>query len=252
MNISTRGIVLKDYKLEDDRILTLLTEKLGIIAAYANGANRVRSRLAGSTELLCYSDIVLFKGKGGRYSVDSADLIRSFFGVRQDIEALALASYFSELTDTLATHAGDAATYLSLLLNTLHFLENGKRSHSLLKPLFELRMLTLSGYMPDLVACGECAAFEPEGMLFYPQNGGLLCGKCSTNATVAGGILLPQGILAAMRHIVYCEPAKLFSFTLSDTGAKELDSITEQYLKYQLERTFDTLEFYRSISNFKV
>ncbi|MDR2932219.1 MAG: DNA repair protein RecO, partial [Oscillospiraceae bacterium] len=123
MKLSTDAIVLRDYKIEEDRILTLLTRKYGVITAYANGANRMRSRLAGSTELLCYSDFVLFKNRE-RYSVDGADLIRSFFGLRADIEALALASYFAELVAELATHSEDAENYLKLVLNTLHFLEN--------------------------------------------------------------------------------------------------------------------------------
>lgn len=244
MKLKTDAIVLRDYKIEDDRILTLLCRDQGVITAYAGGANRMRSALAGSTELLCYSDFILFKSRE-RYSVDGADAIRTFFGLRSDVESLSLAAYFAELTADVAGKE-EAESFLRLLLNTLHYLEKGTRSREQLKPLYELRLLTLAGYMPNLVACRECARYEGAAMRFYPQHGDLLCENCAAGHE-AGGILLPASVLAAMRHIIYCPPEKLYSFTLAEENLKRLGDIVERYLQYQLEKTFPTLEFYRSI-----
>jgi len=246
MKLNTDGIILRDYSLEDNRILTILTKKHGLITAFANGAKRTRSRLAGSTEMLCYSDFILFKHRD-RYSVDSADLIRNFFGLRADIIALSLAAYFAELSMELATQTDDAESYLKLMLNTLHFLEKGEKDYAQLKALFELRMLTFSGYMPDIVACRECSAFSTDSVVFFPQHGDFLCLDCSQKHNLSDGISISAGILAAMRHIIYCKPAKLFSFSLSEENMRGLGILCEQYLKYQLERTFNTLEFYHSL-----
>ena len=245
MKIKTDAIVLRDNKLESDRALTLLSRELGVITAYAGGANRIRSGLAGPTELLCYSGFVLFKHRG-RYSVNSADAIRTFFGLREDVEKLALASYFAQLSGELCDRHG-APAYLRLLLNTLHFLEKGKRSPLLLKPIFELRILTMSGYMPNLVACRECAAYEADTMLFSPKSGGLLCPQCSTGHENEG-TPIPPGVLAAMRHIIYCGPEKLFSYGIAGGGLALLGRVAENYLQYQLEKTLPTLEFWRALS----
>jgi DNA repair protein RecO (recombination protein O) len=245
MKLKTDAIVLRDYKIEDDRILTLLSREYGVLTAYAGGANRMRSALSSSTELLCYADFVLFKNRE-RHSVDHADAIRTFFGLRGEIERLSLASYFAELTAELAGKDG-AEAYLKLLLNTLHYLEKGLRSLAQLKALFELRILTLSGYMPNLVACRKCARYEAEVMIFRPQDGDLLCPDCAPGHETEG-VPLPPGVLAAMRHIIYCEPEKLFRFTLSDDGMKLLGMVAEQYLQTQLEKTFPTLEFFRGLS----
>ena len=246
MQISTDGIVLKNYRLEEDRVLTLLTRENGVLTAYANGADRPRSKLASSTELLCYSHFVLFTNRD-RHVVDHADSERIFFGIRSNLDNLALASYFAELTIHFAPHGEPATEYLRLLLGALHYLESGTRSRQLLKPLYELRLLTLSGYMPGLVACSVCGEYTAEQMQFFPEHGELVCGACLCGQPKPGGVPVPLGVLAAMRHIVFSPPDKLFSFSLSENGLRQLCRLSEDYLKYQAERSFQTLEFYNSL-----
>lgn len=244
MQLTTTGIVLRDYKIGEDRLLTILTDKAGVITAYANGANRTRSQLAASTELLCYSELILFHSRG-RYTVDKADSRRIFFGIRSSLDKLALASYLAELTALLAPHGEEAAAYQLLLLNTLHLLEQDTRPITLLKALYELRLLTLAGYMPDLVACRGCARYEAEVMFFLPGDGALCCQGCLEEAP--GAIRIGPGVLAAMRHITYSAPEKLFRFSLSEEGQALLGYVIEEYLKFRLERTLPTLEFYHSL-----
>ncbi len=251
MQLTTDGIVLSDYKIEEDRILTILSREHGVITAFANGANKIKGKLAASTELLCYSQFVLFTNRG-RNIVDSADSHCIFFGIRSDLEKLALASYFAELTKELAPQKESADTHLSLLLNCLSFIENEKRDSRLLKALLELRLLTLAGYMPQLVGCRECACFESEQMLFFPLGGELLCGDCAQGEDKYSGMKVSAGTLAAMRHIIYAPPEKLFAFSLSPTGLDSLTAISQRYLKAQLEKTLPTLDFYNNLRLFAI
>lgn len=246
MQLTTDGIILSDYKTNDDRILTILTREQGVLTAYANGANKLSAKLSATTELLCYSRLVLFQNRG-RNIVDSADSLHIFFQLRSDLEKLSLASYFAELTRELAPKGENADAYLSLLLNTLSFLENDKRDSRLLKALLELRLLTLSGYMPQLVGCRECHSFDADEVHFAPLDGDLICGGCATEEDKHKGIYISAGVLAAMRHIIYAPPEKLFSFTLSDGGLDALGAVSEKYLKAQLEKTLPTLEFWKSL-----
>lgn len=245
MRLTTSGVVLRDYKVEANRRLTLLTESHGVIDAWANGANHTRSRLSASTELLCYSDLQLFAYRG-RYTVDSASALRIFFGIREHLEQLALASYLAVLTAELAPREEEAGVYLRLLLNTLHMLEKERRPPTQLKAMYELRLLTLAGYMPDLVACRVCGSYEGE-MLFSPLEGTLCCKGC-LQEEAPDGIPISPGVLAALRHITYSSPEKLFSFSLSQEGLRQLAQVCEEYLQSQLEKTFPTLEFYHAIT----
>ena len=97
MQIKTKAIVLRaqDYN-ENDKLLTLLTKERGLVFAYVFGARKMKSRLSAVCSMLCYGEFVLFENKG-KYSVDNAESERLFFGIRQDLEELAYASYFCEL-----------------------------------------------------------------------------------------------------------------------------------------------------------
>ena len=55
------------------------------------------------------------------------------------------------------------------------------------------------------------------------------------------------GTLDAMRYIVSCDPRRLFSFQAGETTLEQLSQVTETYLTTQLERSFSTLDFYKSL-----
>ena len=56
-----------------------------------------------------------------------------------------------------------------------------------------------------------------------------------------------SSVLEAMRYICLCDPKKLFSFQLGADTLEKLSSLTEAYLTTQLERSFSTLDFYKSL-----
>lgn len=247
MQMTTQAVVIATRDIsEEDRLLTLLSRELGIIYAYAKGANRMKSRLASATELLCYSSFVLFKNRE-RYSVDHADSLDLFFGLRRDIESLSLATYFAELSATIAPQSDSAQEFIRLLLNTLHLLEKRVRTRSFLKPVFELRALALAGYMPNLVACRDCARYDEAQMGFLVASGELLCGQCAARERGPAPVFLPKGVLAAMRHIIYSPLERLFSFELGAEGLQRLGEVIERYLLFQTEKSYATLEFYKAL-----
>lgn len=246
MHIMTDAIVLREQPIEDyDSVLTLLTRERGVISAYARGVRKPRSALRAATELLSCSCFVLFANKE-RYSIDKADLTHLFMGIRSDMEKLALASYFCELTMEIAPRGDPADEQLRLLQNSLHLLDKGKRTCQHMKPIYELRLLTMAGYMPNLVGCQTCHAFEADEMYFLPIQAALACGNC-IGQTQERPIRLSKGILAAMRHIIYAENKKLFDFTLSQAGLAGLNDVTAYYVICQLERRFPTLDFFKSV-----
>lgn len=248
MQITTQALVIgtKDID-EEDRVLTLLSKEHGVIHAYVRGVRRMKSRLAPVTGLLCYSSFVLFSNKE-RYTVDSADSITMFFGLREDIVKLSLATYFAELSGVLVPRSEPAPEYVRLLLNTLHLLEKGRCAPEHLKPVFELRAMTISGFMPNLVACRECACYEAPQMYFFAGSGELICGDCLSSAQPTEQPLpISPGVLAAMRHIIYSELEKLFFFELPEQSLRALSAVSEHYLIRQTEHSFPTLDFYKAL-----
>lgn len=248
MHSNTKALVLRavDYK-ETDKVLTLLTPMDGKVTASARGSRKRGSTIAAGTQLLTWSDMVLYEYQG-RWSVKEAVVERQFRGVEQDIERLSLGCYFAELVETLAVEDLPAQELLSLVLNSLHVLDKQpQKPLELVKAVFELKIMCLSGYEPILDACAVCGQDPPEEPRFHLREGVLHCASCREE--VGEGISMPvsPSALAAMRHIVYGDPKRLFSFQLDEESLKQLSGVCEAYLMTQLERGFRTLDFYKQI-----
>ena len=241
----TSGIVLRstDTK-ETDKILTVLTPDRGKIAVIARGARRKNSRLAASCQLLAYSELTIYQ-RGNWCYLDEACTIELFDGVRQDFELLSLASYFAELTESL-TDADDASPeVLSLLLNALYALGTLQKDPQLVKPAFELRLMALSGFEPLADGCAVCGRPEPEQPMLDVTQGVVHCAGCKQMGGLS--LSLGAGALAALRHVLYGESKRLYSFRLDKPALNQLDHVSEAFIAAQLERGFRTLDYYKSI-----
>lgn len=247
MHIVTKGIVLREtnYK-EADKILTVLTAEGGKRTVKARGCRRKGSPLAASAQLLVYSDMTLFEYKD-YHTLNEGATIALFRHVREDLEKLALGSYFAQVVEAVAQAGRPEPELLSLLLNSLYALDALDKPLPLVKAAFELRLLCAAGYAPLADACGVCGASEPEGACLNLTEGVLHCAAC--RAQVGEGISMPlsPGALAALRYIVYGDPKRLFSFQVDAESLRLLGNAAEAFLLTQLERGFQTLDFYKQL-----
>ncbi|MGN0451682.1 MAG: DNA repair protein RecO [Acutalibacteraceae bacterium] len=244
---TTEALVIKEMNVgESDRLVTLFTSDYGIIRAFAAGAKSIKSKKGAATSLLTYSSFTILKKKD-TYKIYEASPIRLFFGAGSEIEVLSLAQYFCELCYVLVASGVPDGEFLRLILNSLHFLTKEKRFPPLIKAITELRAAALSGFMPDLVACSGCGKYEDDIMYFDISGGRLLCHDCK--GETADLATLDRTMLSAMRHIVYSEFGRLYSFTVPENSAKRLSEITGRYITVQTDHRFAALDFYNSVSN---
>ena len=154
--IVTMGLVLRETRYKEaDRILTILTPELGVISASAPNSLRLKSKLFSACGLFCYSEFVLVPGRN-MYTVREASVNTIFHGVSSSIEGMGLAMYLDEMAVSLSPTGTEAGKELRLLLNCLYMLSEQKRPVRMLKVIYELRSMTLAGYMPDVLACSGC------------------------------------------------------------------------------------------------
>lgn len=248
MIVKTHGIVLAQSALStQDRILTILTSDMGLVDAIVKNPSSARSKLSASSEVLAYSDFCLFKGKSG-YIVNSADLENNFYKLREDLVNLSLAGYFCELTRFVIPTEDNCAEILSLLMNTLYLLQNNKRTPNFLKAVYELRLLSLSGFAPNLEYCCICNE-EKENVFFLPLEGRTICEKCLVDNPYNNfKTPLPLAIKKAMEYIIFSNDRQIFSFKLTSDSEKLLAAISEAFTLYHIGGNFKSLEFYKSIN----
>ena len=245
MYLKTEGLVLRetDYK-ESDKLLTVLTKDRGQLTLRARGVRSRSSKLKAGCQLLAYCEFTIFENRGYML-VDEAVPIELFMPLREDIELLSLGSYIAQVAEVLSQEDEPDPALLSLSLNSLFALSRLRLPQELVKGVFELRAACLAGYTPMLECCSVCQNPDPER--FHVSGGVVQCTACAIPGDT--GIRLPvhPGTLAAMRYITLCDMKRIFSFTLSEEGIRELSDLSETYLLTQLERGFFTLDFYKSL-----
>lgn len=242
----TRGIVLRETETkESDKILTLLTQDRGKIAVIARGARRKSCKFAACAQSLAYSEWTLYQ-KGDWYYANEGSTIELFDGLRNDLETMALGFYFAELTESVTTEGTPAEELLRHLLNGLYAVSALHKPPALVKAAFELKLLCLAGYEPLADGCAYCGCPEPEQPLLDVVQGVLRCRTCGVKES-ALSMPLCHDSLAALRHIIYGDPKRLYAFRLGQDALGRLSGAAEAFAAAQLERGFRTLDFYKSL-----
>ena len=207
MHLQTKALVLREtaYK-ESDKILTLLTQEAGRLTASARGCRRKGSPIAAGSQLLVWSDVVLHEYRG-RWTVQEAAVDREFRGMREDLEKFSLGCYFAEVTELLAVEGLPCPELLSLLLNSLHALDQLDRPLGLVKAAFELRAM--------------CPCWTPvRGAAVPPQRShASICGRGGSTAWAAGA-LWGRGSLCR------CPAAPWQRCATSSTGTRSVSSLS--------------------------
>lgn len=249
MFVNTKALVLREVKYKEaDRILTLLTETGGKMTVKARGALRKSSKLASSTQQLCYSEMTLFLNRG-KWTVNEAVTVEDFSGLQKDFEDYALGCYIAECVEMAAIEDQPDAALMQLALNTLYALSRKMADSRLIKAAFEMRLMAIAGYTPDLSGCAVCGKAEPERPYLSLTNGRICCSECR-EAAFDAPIRLGGDCLAAMRFFISAPPKRLFSVSVSEEGKRELANAAECYLLRQTERHFSSLDYWKSIRHF--
>lgn len=249
--ISVKAIVLKEISYKDtDKLLTVLTDRLGLITLRCRGVRSLKSRRFASSQQFVYSDMVLSE-KRGQYSLEEAEPIESFFALRSRFEAIAMANYFADVISSVTVEGEDEGAILSLLLNSLYLLcEKPDEPFVKIKAVFELRLAALIGFLPTGSLCGECG--KEEGLCWFNIAGGVtLCDTCALSQApdVLERVLVPidEGTLALVRYITTANDRRIFAFRCEERLLSTLGAFSEKYLLYHLGRSFDTLTFLQSV-----
>lgn len=239
----TEAIVLRTMDLgEADRVLTVLTPRLGKLRVIAKGVRRPRSRIGGA--LQPFSDVQLVLSVGRTFDVvTSTSLEDPHLGLRNDLHSTAAAWYVVELADRFCEGAADSHDAFRLLAQALSALDaGGEVTRDVVARWFELALLDAMGFRPELSQCLECgAAIEPEGNVYSPVGGGVLCAQCAHAAHASRPI--SSDALKVMRHLQRSPLVGVLRLRLVPELGRELERLLHATLTAVLERELRTRDF---------
>ena len=237
----TEAIVLKHVNIgEADRIVTLYTPHSGKVRAVARGVRRAKSRLAGHLELLTTTQVLIHRGKALDV-ISQSETIASNLDLRVDLWRMTCGLYMAELVERFSQEQQENINLYRHLKDSLATLGTTANVNMLLRH-FEMRLLDLTGYHPELGRCVECEApLAPVTNYFSPGAGGVLCPDCrykhslhrslSLNALKVLRLMASSGFEAASR------------VRLPDELSVELEGTLRQYIRYLLEQEVKSTEF---------
>lgn len=243
--IKTEGIVLKETKYQEtSKILSVYTKKLGKISVMAKGANRPKSILIANTQIFSQNEYQFTQGRNFYY-INQADIIDSFYNIRENIDSMVYGFFILELVEK-SVPAEEANEKIFLLIEkTLGILSELKENHLKLIVAFELKYISFLGYRPYLSACVVCGNGESKGYRFSNLEGGLICSNCYSKDMTAKSI--SKNDYESMVKLIYIELDKLDEIETSEEVLSKLHNILEEYILYNIDRKgFNSLEFYKS------
>ena len=242
--VKTSAIILHSRKWgEADRIVTCYTRHFGKIRAIARGARRMKSRLGGSLEPFVLCRLDLFEKPGDSlYRVSQVSMQESFSKFRGDLTLMTVAARMVNFVAAVAAE-GDADSRL------FEGLEQGLRDlltssdPRLTVLLFQIRMLGMTGFKPQIDHCASCGRGRPETILhFSPTAGGLVCIVCASHQP-AECVALSQGSVAFLRQALHSTPGLLSRLNAVGQVRSEVEAAIEGYVTVVTGRRLPSVNF---------
>jgi len=235
------AIVLKRRDLgEADRLLTVMTRDKGKLTLLAKGVRKSASRKAGHVEPFTHVEFLVAKGKSLDL-VTQAETITAHRQLRENLLLSTWAYYVAELADVFTREDDPNALLFDLLLQTLGRLDQGEEP-ALTVRYYELHLLSLVGYQPQLFRCVQCnEPLKPEDNFFSVARGGVLCPK--HGAHQVDTIPLPLVVLKVLRFLQSRPWEQVAQLRLSPGVARQVEALMGRYIVYHLERNLRSSAF---------
>jgi len=224
-------------------MLSLFTLEQGKLRAIAKGARKPHSRKAGHLEPFMRTSLLLARGRD-MLIVTQAETLDAHQPVRDDLLLSTHAYYVVELLDRFTYEEGENRALYRLLADTLARLSTQANPDRVVR-YYEVRLLDLVGFRPQLFACVSCGAeIQPQDQFFSAEVGGVLCPKCGKGS---GAWPVSMDALKYLRHFQRSSYAQAAQAPLSSGLNREIENLVQHYLTYLLERGLNTPAFLRRV-----
>ncbi len=231
---------------EADRLLWLFTREQGKLKAVAKGVRKPRSRKAGHLEPFTRVELLLAQGRDLPI-ITQADAKDTYLALREDLVRVGYAAYIVELLDRFTYEEGENIGLYRLLNETMSRI-NKEKDVAFAVRYYEVRLLDLVGFRPQLVNCVNCGKeIIAEDQYFSFEKGGVICPGCGAKEGGVRSLSLPA--LRILRHFQRSNYAEAQRARLSPAVDQELEALMGKYLTYLLERGLNTPDFLQRVRN---
>ncbi|MDP2718415.1 MAG: DNA repair protein RecO [Dehalococcoidia bacterium] len=232
----TEAIIIRHQDFgEADKIITLYTPYIGKITAIAKGVRRPKSRMGGHLDLLTRSNLLAAQGKNLDI-ITQAHLIDSFAPLKAELWRLSCGLYAAELVHRFTPERLPHASLYNLFTVTLERLGKYDKGELVLR-FFEMRLLDLMGYRPELRKCSSCSGvIQPGPNYFSSAAGGVVCEECHSARPLPNDRAVSVNAVKVLRVLQGESFETAVCLKLGRELASELDYVLRSFITYILEQ----------------
>jgi len=216
----------------------------------AKGIRKTTSRKAGHLELFAHTSLLASHARTWDI-ITEVVTIESFRHLREDLESIGRAAYIAELVDSFTEEEDENQLLWDLLLLALREIDaissqdDQQRADVLLR-WFELRLLGVTGFQPELFHCVDCGQpLEPVTNFLLLAGGGVICPQCQAKRGDAEPVTVD--VLKVLRYLQSRPWNEVQALVVRPTIMQIVQNILHRTLLMILERHLKSTEFLRRL-----
>ena len=254
----TQAVILRRRDVGDaDRVLTVFTPDRGKMELIGKGIRKTTSRKAGHLELFTHVSFLAAQARTWDI-ITEAQAIQSFRHLRTDLDTIGQASYVAELIDAFTQSEDENQLLWDLLLLVLRELDEGvetgrqgdgetgsaRADSGVLMRWFELHLLGLVGFQPELFHCLNCGEdLQPVTNYLSIQDASIYCPRCGESR--GGTEPIEVDVLKVLRYLQSRPWATVRNLTVRPVIMNRVESILYRTIITVLERQLKSVNFMR-------
>ncbi|HEU5460263.1 MAG TPA: DNA repair protein RecO [Pyrinomonadaceae bacterium] len=234
----TEALILRTYNLaEADKIVVCLSRSAGLIRGVAKGCRKLRNRFGAALEPFTLINLTYYEKEHQELvSFRQVEILKSRFNLSSNASVLTGFSYMGNLLiDFSPPHQANDNLYRMALACFEAVSENAEDLDSVLR-YFEVWLLKLEGFLPDLRTCANChKGFTGDTAVYLGMDLSLRCPQCTSGR--AGTV--SKRLHTQLRTVEKLSPAKFAEEAreVPKETKREMAELTFQLIGRVLERT---------------
>jgi DNA repair protein RecO (recombination protein O) len=181
-SLETDALILRTYNFgEADKIVVFLTRNSGVVRAVAKGCRKLRSKFGAALEPFTLSRIAYYQKENQELvSLRQAEILKSHFDFSSNAETLAGLAYMGDLVIEFSPPYEPNEKLFRMVAACLEAVSTSHADLQLVLRYFEIWLLKLEGFLPDIRRCGEChTEFQESDPAFLGPDNVFRCRRCS-------------------------------------------------------------------------
>lgn len=235
--LDTEALVLRTYNFaEADKIVVCLTRTAGLIRGVAKGCRKLKSRFGAGLEPFTLANITYYQKENQELvSLNQVEIVKSHFDLSSNAETLAGLAYMGDLVIEFSPPYEPNEKLFRMVKACLDAISESQPDLQLILRYFEIWLLKLEGYLPDIRHCGEChRGFDEKELAFMGADTLFRCRSCSQGSGAALSRRLQTQLRATQKLAPY-----VFAKESREVPAsihREMAELTHQLIGRVLER----------------